>query len=302
MVREDGYVKVLDFGLARLAPLPAVAGTHRPATSPDQPDARHAALHVAGAGARRDRDRAPATCSRSAWCSTSWRRPRTRSSRTSTLGDAPRHHLDGRAESPCSWCRTCRRRSSGCSSGCSRRRPRRGRRAAEVEAELTRLAAGLSEPADARAGPGRTVRRSVATHNLPSQRTALDRAGRRARQRQGHAARRRRPADDADGPGRHRQDAAGHPGRPKTSSLTSRAACRSSTSRRLPIRGWWHPPSPGRSACARAAISRSMKAIAEHLRSLGPTLLLMDNFEQVSDAAALVQGAAGRLSRRSRCW
>ena len=40
-----------------------------------------------------------------------------------------------------------------------------------------------------------------------------------------------------------------------------------------------------------------VKAIAEHLRSLGPTLLLMDNFEQVSDAAALVQGTAGRLSR-----
>ena len=32
-----------------------------------------------------------------------------------------------------------------------------------------------------------------------------------------------------------------------------------------------------------------VQAIAEHLRSLGPTLLLMDNFEQVSDAAALVQ-------------
>ena len=31
------------------------------------------------------------------------------------------------------------------------------------------------------------------------------------------------------------------------------------------------------------------KAIAEHLGSLGPTLLLIDNFEQVSDAAALVK-------------
>jgi predicted ATPase/serine/threonine protein kinase len=30
-------------------------------------------------------------------------------------------------------------------------------------------------------------------------------------------------------------------------------------------------------------------AIAEHLRNLGPTLLLMDNFEQVSDAASLVR-------------
>ena len=32
-----------------------------------------------------------------------------------------------------------------------------------------------------------------------------------------------------------------------------------------------------------------VKAIAEHLRSRGRTLLLMDNFEQVSDAAALVR-------------
>ena len=35
MVREDGYVKVLDFGLARLAPLPTVAGrTATPTTNP----------------------------------------------------------------------------------------------------------------------------------------------------------------------------------------------------------------------------------------------------------------------------
>ncbi len=32
-----------------------------------------------------------------------------------------------------------------------------------------------------------------------------------------------------------------------------------------------------------------VKAISDHLRSLGPTLLLMDNFEQVSEAAVLVR-------------
>ena len=32
-----------------------------------------------------------------------------------------------------------------------------------------------------------------------------------------------------------------------------------------------------------------VQAIAEHLRSVGPTLLLLDNFEQVSEAAALVR-------------
>ena len=34
MVREDGYVKVLDFGLARLAPLPAVTATQDHDTAP----------------------------------------------------------------------------------------------------------------------------------------------------------------------------------------------------------------------------------------------------------------------------
>ena len=57
MVRDDGYVKLLDFGLARLLP---AAGASSPTELRDtgpSVDARHAALHVAGAGARRDRGR-----------------------------------------------------------------------------------------------------------------------------------------------------------------------------------------------------------------------------------------------------
>ena len=55
IVRPDGYVKVLDFGLARLAPRPAVASTHETGTSPER-HPRHAALHVTRAGARPDGD------------------------------------------------------------------------------------------------------------------------------------------------------------------------------------------------------------------------------------------------------
>ena len=60
MVREDGYVKLLDFGVARLLSAPAAAEARRTmsGTSPGV-DSRHAALHVARTGARRDGDRAP---------------------------------------------------------------------------------------------------------------------------------------------------------------------------------------------------------------------------------------------------
>ena len=54
IVRTDGYVKVLDFGLARLAVRPTVTSARYRHQS--RPDSRHAALHVARAGARADRD------------------------------------------------------------------------------------------------------------------------------------------------------------------------------------------------------------------------------------------------------
>ena len=41
-----------------------------------------------------------------------------------------------------------------------------------------------------------------------------------------------------------------------------------------------------------------VKAIAEHLRGVGPTLLLLDNFEQVSEAAAARARVARRAARR----
>ncbi len=71
MLRADGYVKVLDFGLARLLPAAphvrvATAERHR-----REHDPRHAALHVAGAGPRRERGHARVTCFRSASSCTS---------------------------------------------------------------------------------------------------------------------------------------------------------------------------------------------------------------------------------------
>ena len=59
--------------------------------------------------------------------------------------------------------------------------------AAEVEAELTKLAAGLLEPVDALSwAAARAPQRR--DHNLPLSAHGARRAGRRARQRQGHAA------------------------------------------------------------------------------------------------------------------
>ena len=126
MVREDGYVKVLDFGLARLAPLPTVA--ERTTTRhQSQPDSRHAALHVARAGARRDRDERQ----RRVLARRRALRARDRHAPVRIGVDArhaARHHVDAPRRAPRDGCRTCRRCSSGCCSGCSRSRRRRGPR------------------------------------------------------------------------------------------------------------------------------------------------------------------------------
>ena len=76
MLRPDGFVKVLDFGLAKLAPTaPEIAGSGcDPHGSEDRCGDRggHRGVHVARAGARAGGGRANATSGRWACCSTRW--------------------------------------------------------------------------------------------------------------------------------------------------------------------------------------------------------------------------------------
>ena len=67
------------------------------------------------------------------------------------------------------------------------------------------------------------------------------------------------------------------------------AASRSSTSPRSPTRTRGARRSPSPLGVRESGDRPLVQAIADHLRSRGATLLLMDNFEQVSDAAALVR-------------
>ena len=74
MLRGDGYVKVLDFGIAKLTE--QFGETARPPRPPEQTWRRSKAhrrddgVHVAGAGPRRTRGCAHATCGAAACCST----------------------------------------------------------------------------------------------------------------------------------------------------------------------------------------------------------------------------------------
>ena len=159
--------------------------------------------------------------------------------------------------------------------------------AAEVEAELTKLAAGLLEPVDALSwAVARAPQRR--DHNLPSQRTAL--VGRGAelasvKDMLLHSGVRLMTLTGPGGTGKTRlaiqvaEDLVLHfDGGVSFVNLAPIADPRlvaSAVARSLGVRESGDLP--------------LVKAIAEHLRSLGRTLLLMDNFEQVSDAAALVK-------------
>ena len=197
---------------------------------------------------------------------------------------APRHHVVGGDDSAALGARP----AAACSIGCCMRmldksaaaRPS----AAEVEAELSATVGRVVEHANAG-----IAARSRAPNAQPAASThGARRSSRRGRQRQGSAPERRRPAADADRTGRHRQDTPRHPGGRGAGRRTSTAS-RSSTSRRSPTPVWSPRRSPARSGFGRAATVALVKAIAEHLRGLGRALLVIDNFEQVSDAAPLVQ-------------
>ncbi len=285
MVREDGYVKLLDFGVARL--LSAPAGAER---TPDdvghqsRRHSRHATLHVARTGARRDGDELER-------CVFAGRRPvRARHRHAPVRGgvdarNASRHHFSRDAEARSQGCPGHPRSSSDSCAACSRRQQTARPSADEVEAELTKLAGVLSERI--RLGPfdGGDQERH---HNLPPQRTPV--IGRTA-----ELATVQGMLLDPDirlltltGPG----------GTGKTRLAVQVAADLAdlfdggvSFVNLAPIADPWLVASAVALAVGvRESGDRPLvRAIADHLRNRGPTLLLMDNFEQVSDAAALVR-------------
>ncbi len=124
---------------------------------------------------------------------------------------AARHHVERGAESRCEWVpdmppmleRLLLRMLE---------KPEAARpTAAEVEAELTKLAAGLLEPVDALSWAiARAPQRR--DHNLPSQRTALVGRGAELASVKDMLLDSGSPAADADRTRRHRQDAPGHSG------------------------------------------------------------------------------------------
>jgi len=283
IVREDGYVKVLDFGLARLAPATAVSGAESTQTNPSL---------ILGTPRYMSPEQARGE-------------PAAGSSDVFSLGvvlyelATGRHPFDSDTTlgtlhaiasnpvpSPAQWIpdlppaferlvlRMLEKQEAG--------RPT----AAEVEVELARLAAGLQPVDDLWAA---TVRASHGRHhNLPSQRTVL--VGRRTElvSLKGTLLDPSVRLLTLTGPG----------GTGKTR-LAIQVA---DDLQHLFDGGVWFvnlAPIADRRLVA-SAIARALglresgdvplaTAIAEHIEGLGPTILLMDNFEQVTDAAPMVQ-------------
>ncbi|MGH9373189.1 MAG: protein kinase domain-containing protein, partial [Vicinamibacterales bacterium] len=284
MVREDGYVKLLDFGVARLLSVPAAARAHgtQMGTSPGvmlgtprymSPEQAHGetatsssdifslgiVLYELATGTHPFESE-----------STLGTRHAITSGRTPT----PAH---GRPKIPKLLERLLRRMLEKLDAA----RPSAG----EVEAELTKLAAALSERVHLDPWAGGDQPRH---YNLPPQHTPLiGRAGELAAVK-----------GMLLDPGIRLLTLTGPGGTGKTRLAVQVAADLAdlfdggvSFVNLAPIADPWLVAS----AVALAVGVREsgdmplVSAIAEHLRSLGPTLLLMDNFEQVSGAATFVR-------------
>jgi serine/threonine protein kinase len=283
MVREDGYVKVLDFGLARLAPVPTAPRTRETGTSPSL---------ILGTPRYMSPEQARGEMATTAsdvfslgvvlYELATGTHPFESPSTLGTLHAITSHPTPDPAQHvpdmPAGLERLLQRMLDKTESA----RPS----AADVEAELTRLAAGVSEAVE---GAGRTaVRVRRGSHNLPSQRTAL--VGRDSELAS---------ANDMLRDSRVRiVTLTGAAGTGKTrlaiqaaESLLAYFDGGVSFVNLAPIAD----PQLVASAVARSIGVREsadvplVKAIADHLRGLGRTLLVMDNFEQVSEAAALVK-------------
>ena len=169
MVRADGYVKVLDFGLARVVDHQAAErSTRRQPGHGAGNRARHGGLHVAGAGARRHRPARRRTSSRSASCCTRWPPADGRSWRRRASASSPRSCRSSRCRS-CGSIRRSRRRSTRWCIGCSPRSRSAGRRRARwTRSSRPCRAATRSSENRARTSAARHARRSVARPSAPT--------------------------------------------------------------------------------------------------------------------------------------
>ena len=284
MVREDGYVKVLDFGLARLAALPTVAPARDTGTNPSL---------ILGTPRYMSPEQARGEAATSAsdvfslgvvfYELATGTHPFESESTLGTL-----HAITSNVvTSPARWAPDMPPRLERLLLWMLEKPEAARPTAAEVEAELTKLAAGLSEPVEALSW---TVARAPQRrdHNLPSQRTALV----------GRGAELAGVKDMLLDSGVRLMTLTGPGGTGKT-----RLAIQVADDLVLHFDGGVSfvnlaPIADPRLVASAVAHSLGIResgdlplveAIAEHLRSLGRTLLLMDNFEQVSEAAALVK-------------
>ena len=283
IVREDGYVKVLDFGLARLAPLHAVASAQSTPTSPSV---------ILGTPRYMSPEQARGDAASSAsdvfslgvvfYELATGRHP---FESDSTLGT-----LHAIASNPVSsltqWIPDLPPAFDRLVLRMLEKQEVLRPSASEAETELSRLSAGLNPVDEAWAVAARPPQNRA--HNLPSQRTVL--VGRKAElvTIKGMLLDPSVRLLTLTGPG----------GTGKT-----RLAIQVAEDLQHVFEGGVSfvdlapiaDPGLVGSAVARSLGVREsgdltlVQAIAEHLRGLGPTLLLMDNFEQVTDAAAVVK-------------
>ena len=283
IVRNDGYVKVLDFGLARLAVRPTVTSAGDTGTNPDL---------ILGTPRYMSPEQARGRIATSAsdvfslgvvlYELATGTHP---FESDSTLGilhaitteavRSPRELLPGTPP-------LLERLLMSMLAKTESERPT----AAEVEAELTQLASGQREPHACRLRPRGSARRR--SHNLPPQRTALlGRTGELAR------------IEELIADGGVRLLTLTGPGGTGKTRLAIQAA-ENLAPRFEGGLAFVNLAPLADAALVASAVARALdvresgdlsleSAIAEHLRGRGATLLFLDNFEQVSDAATLIQ-------------